>query len=87
MKEQLKKEEKMDQSVSHSSSMNTHQKRQWTTENATSKQAEQPAKKDTTPTKKPAPRYEDDMGFEEVKSVPASNFTYNNKPAETKPIQ
>lgn len=64
---------------------NTHQKRQWTAENATSKATEQPAKKDTTPQKKPAPRYEDDMGFEEIKSVPATNYTYNNKPAETKP--
>jgi hypothetical protein len=86
LKEQLKKEEKIDNSVSHSSSMNTHQKRQWTAENATSKQPEQPAKKDTTPQKKPAPRYEDDMGFEEIKSVPATNYTYNNKPAaESKP--
>lgn len=40
MKEQLKKEESknnnvVDNSVSHSSSFNTHQKRQWTAENAT----------------------------------------------------
>ena len=59
------------------SSNSLHQKRQWTTDSATQKPADQ--KKDTTP-KKPAPKYEDDLAFEEKKIAPSA-YTYNNQSA------
>lgn len=63
-------------SMSHSSN-SMHQKRQWTAESATQKPVAAEAKKDTTP-KKPTPKYEDDLAFEEKKIAPNA-YTYNNQ--------
>jgi hypothetical protein len=78
MKREEKKqtiEKEANASMSHSSN-SMHQKRQWTAESATQKPAAE-AKKDTTP-KKPTPKYEDDLAFEEKKIAPSA-YTYNNQ--------
>ena len=90
MKREEKKqtiEKEANASMSHSSN-SMHQKRQWTAESATQKPAAE-AKKDTTP-KKPTPKYEDDLAFEEKKIAPSA-YTYNNQASTynaqpTKPV-
>lgn len=67
-------EKEANASMSHSSN-SMHQKRQWTADTATQKQATE-VKRDVTP-KKPVTKYEDDMAFEERKIEPSA-YTYNN---------